>query len=181
MMTPLYQADSRWKATVLGHGPSTIGRAGCLLTCLTICARELGWRPALLPTHTNEMLLKADAFIADGIVIDKAAPAIGLSTRPALAGPPHIMADELARILDASQLAILHVDHDADRGGDVEGDHFIVATALVGDRVQCLDPAVGKVAIAFPALESIGEVVWGKTDRRKYRVMSVRAMALRPE
>jgi len=43
-------------------------------------------------------------------------------------------------------LCILHVDHDKDTlGGDIDGDHFLNALEWKNGRVECLDPATGKV------------------------------------
>jgi hypothetical protein len=195
---PLYQADGRWSGNVLGHGPGSVGRYGCLELVLTMAARILETRPALLPPAANRAFLEADAFQhwepktgaiirADRLVPALAAPAIGLEAPnsdalKSVPCDPHLI--DVIKAALSGGLAILHVDHDGGRpGGDEEPDHFVLAyTATPNwDRVLCLDPAVGRVQIGIPSLESLGEVVWGAKDRRKYRVAGVRAVRRAPQ
>lgn len=179
MTEPLYQSDKHWSGVTLGEGPSTIGRGGCLLCCLTMAARELGTRPSLLPVHANLEFLDAGAFHGDALVIHLAAPTIGLDAPLAdrVKAPPGsgALRDAVEDAIFAGGLAILHVDHDGDRpGGDADGDHFVLAHKIEGNRLHCLDPAVGRVLLSWPGLESVSDVVWGKGDHRRYHVLAVR-------
>jgi hypothetical protein len=186
-MTPLYQADSRWTSLLLGNGPSTIGKGGCLLVCLTMAARELGTHPAVLPPHVNARLLAARCFDGDMLRVHDAADVLGLvaplfervslddKEKPATA-------DDVAAALGLAMragLAILHVDHDSAKAkGDAKGDHFILAVTLEKGDVMCLDPAIGRVVLGFPELD--GLAVWGKGDVRNYRVRAVRPIRRAP-
>ena len=176
---PLYQADTHWSGLTLGDGPSTIGKSGCLLVCLTLAARELGALPSLLPPHANLLCLQAGAFSGDALVVHLAAAALDLEAplddrvkAPIGSGA---LIDAVSDALTSGALAILHVDHDSNRpAGDVDADHFILAYQIKGDRVLCYDPAVGRVSLTWPGLESAGDVVWGPKDFRRYRVVAVR-------
>ena len=180
----LYQADSRWSTILLGAGPSTIGRGGCLLCCLTMAARRLQTRPALIPPHANKQFQDAAVYDGDRLRIHDAAPVLGLLAplservmgRP---GDPHIK-DAIRDAFGADGLAVLHVDYDGEKpGGDVDGDHFVLAVELTPTSVVCLDPAVGRVTLSWPVLE--GVAVWGKVDRRAYCVVGVRPIRRVPQ
>lgn len=180
----LYQADSRWSQLRLGDGPSTIGKAGCLLTCLTMAARILGTRPALIPPHANKAFQDAAVYDGDRLRVHDAAPVLGLlaplSERVVgQPGDPHLK-DALRDAFGQDGLAILHVDYDGTKpGGDVSGDHFILAAGWNPSTVLCNDPAVGRMSLSWPLLE--GLAVWGKTDRRLYCVVGVRPIRRVPQ
>lgn len=176
---PLYQADAHWSGLTLGKGPSTIGKSGCLLVCLTMAAREFGVRPTLLPPHANLLCLEAGAFDGDALIVHLAAAALDLDAPLAerIVAPvgSGALIDAVSDALVGGALAILHVDHDSTRpSGDADADHFILAYQIKGDRVLCYDPAVGRVQLTWPGLQSAGDVVWGPKDFRRYRVMAVR-------
>lgn len=181
----LYQADGRWSSIRLGGGPSTIGRGGCLLTCLTMAARILGTRPGLIPPHANKAFQDAKAFDGDLLRIHDAAPVLGLLaplSERVVGHPGDTQIKDCVRdALGVDGLAIMHVDHDATRiGGDASGDHFILARLIQGGAfLVCLDPAVGRVSLTWPELE--GVAVWGKNDRRVYRVVGVRPIRRVPQ
>lgn len=180
----LYQADNRWSQITLGAGPSTIGRGGCLLTCLSMAARILGTRPSLIPPHANKAFQDASVYDGDRLRIHDAAPVLGLlaplSERVASSpGDAHIK-DAIRDAFGADGLAILHVDYDGNKpGGDVGGDHFILAVEKQPSAIICYDPAVGRVSLSWPLLE--GLAVWSKTDRRLYCVVGVRPIRRVPQ
>ena len=180
----LYQADSRWSQIALGSGPSTIGRGGCLLVCLTMAARRLQTRPALIPPHANKQFQDAAVYDGDRLRIHDAAPVLGLLAplSERVTGQPGStqIKDAVRDAFGADGLAILHVDYDGDKpGGDVEGDHFILAVEMLPSSIVCHDPAVGRVVLSWPMLE--GLAVWGKTDRRLYCVVGVRPIRRVPQ
>lgn len=180
MSSALYQSDRRWAGLLLGNGPSKIGRAGCVLTSLTMAARLLGARPDLLPPHANTACLVAGAFTGDNLIVPLAAKALGLTADhdailglPGAAGLVDATRDALAR-----GLALLRIDV----SGDDRGDHTILGVRNVADgSVDCLCPAVGEVQLS-PALSAT--VDWGHhnsegkwiPDLRKYRVVGVRGV-----
>ena len=184
MSGPLYQADSRWSTITLGAGPSTIGRAGCLLVCLVMAARRLQTRPALIPPHANKAFQDAAVYDGDRLRVHDAAPVLGLVAplSERVTGNPGSaqIKDTVRDAFGADGLAILHVDYDGDKpGGDIDGDHFILAVEMTPSSVVCLDPAVGRVVLSWPMLE--GLAVWGKTDRRLYCVVGARPIRRVPQ
>lgn len=169
----LAQNDRRWGSIVLGNGPSSIGRSGCLLVCLTEAARRLAGRPDLLPPHANEICRQVGAFFGASLVVPEAARALGLEVDEKVTAEGDL-ADAVERALELG-CAIVHVDHDA----DPEGDHFLLATSFAGEprHVECLDPATGvPVWLSWPDLKATTR--WGKTVKQ-YRAISVRPIGAR--
>lgn len=175
----LRQNDQRWGSIMLGDGPSTIGRSGCLLVCVVEAARYFGTRPDLLPPHLNEAARQAGAFVGDKLIVGKAAELVGLDApadkRMTVADGP--LADALLGVLGKG-CAVVHVDHDGQRAdGDPEGDHFLLAVKVVHadgapPHVECCDPATGVLVwLSLPDLEATAR--WGKVVKR-YRAVSVR-------
>jgi len=180
-MTPLYQNDRRWSSLMLGAGPSTIGRAGCVLTSLTMAARELGVRPDLLPPHANVACTLSNAFVGDELVVPQAALALGLLADEAvhgLPGDPTLATELLQRLMRG--MAILRIDIDLNGTGD----HSILAVSRNQDgTINCLCPAVGRVALGADLMATVD---WGHKDKvttrwvpdlKKYRVVGVRGLA----
>lgn len=178
MSEVLWQANPAWSKVKLGNGASTIGRGGCLLTCLTEAARTLTSRPNLIPPHVNETCRQVGAFQASLLALDKAAIAMGLecSLKDRVDGEPgeQKLKDALLAALDHG-MAVIHVDKDGLDGGD----HFILATGKSPEgNIICKDPAVASVVVLqWPALTAL--VRWGKT-LKSYRVVSVRPLHLLP-
>lgn len=174
----LWQNSPQWGSLKLGMGASTIGRGGCLLTCLTEAARLLAGRPGLLPPHANEICKGAKAFQASLLILEPAAKALGLEC-PASErvdgkpGDSHLN-DALLTALERG-FAVIHVDHDGLDGGD----HFILATGKSdGGNIVCRDPALATlVALQWPSLEAA--VRWGQKPKT-YRVVSVRPLRAQP-
>ena len=171
----LAQADKRWGSIVLGDGPSSIGRSGCLLVCLTEAARRLAGRPDLLPPHANEVCRQAGAFFGASLVVREAAKVLGLESPD----DEKVTAEgDLALALETALergCAVVHVDKDADGTGD----HFVLATSFAGDprHVECLDPATGvPVWLSWPDLAATAR--WGKVVKQ-YRAVSVRPIRAR--
>ncbi len=177
------QADQRWSTILLGDGPATIGRAGCLLVCLVESARLLAGRPDLLPPHANELCRQVGAFFGSALVVREAAKALGLeSPDDEKVDSDGDMADALERAL-AKGHAVVHVDHDSAReDGDPEGDHFLLAVGFARPaggplHVECYDPATGvPVWLSWPDLAATAR--WGKRIKQ-YRAVSVRPLRAR--
>lgn len=60
MMKHLSQQDPRWKDDVLGQGPLTIGKYGCLLTCMAMVANHYGFEET--PASLNEKMVSVGGF-----------------------------------------------------------------------------------------------------------------------
>ena len=62
---PLWgQRDPRWKDVPLGYGPTTIGRYGCVVTCLAMIASAAAGT-AITPDEANDRLRQAQAFTGE--------------------------------------------------------------------------------------------------------------------
>lgn len=182
----LRQNDPRWGSILLGDGPSTIGRSGCLLVCLTESVRLLTDRHDALPPHLNEELRQCDCFLGAALVVHEAARVLNLeSPRNECVMAPHgspDLADAVETAL-AKGHALIHVDHDSQReDGDPEGDHFILAVGFAKPdgmpmHVECYDPATGiPTWLSWPDLRAT--VRWGKAVK-SYRAVSVRPIRRR--
>ncbi len=174
----LWQADPRWSKETLGHGPSTIGRGGCLLTVLTEAATLLTHRPGLIPPMVNATLKATPgAFIKDRLDVEVAARALGMVSpaRERDAGPSGVVLRDAIDAALCRGFAILHVDHDGVDGGD----HFVLATGRGPlNEVDCIDPAPAhRILLGWPDLEA--PVFWGKKLKR-YRVVAVRPLRALP-
>jgi len=73
----LSQKDPRWKDEILGEGDETIGKAGCVLVCLTAALRMYGYD--VMPPVVNRLLLASQSvftgsYLANWHNLWKAAP-----------------------------------------------------------------------------------------------------------
>ena len=152
----------------------TIGGAGCLLTCFTMIVNFLlGTKYTV--AEMNKILVDAGCFSGPLIILEKAAAHMGLKaldserSRSTTADrDASIMARAIRIIFGQGRLCILHVDLNHNKpGGDVYGDHFVVAFELVpgnpafdvGDVVKCADPAPGKV-FEIDVASGLGDSTW---------------------
>lgn len=130
----------------LGNSTTTIGRAGCMLTCFTMAAN------ALTPTsrtvvEMNEALKKAGAFSGGSIVRDLAAHHLGMAMR--FVGTVDLKSSEVFAALARGELVMLGVDYKPGHSsGRSNADHFILAhgTAETADKkpvVIAADPGTG--------------------------------------
>ena len=194
MTTFFRQSDPSWSHCRLGHGPSTIGRAGCLLTAL--CQARV-WlhdddKTARIvePVDANLRCLDAGAFVGSGLVVAKAAQALGLvadpSLRRSITSGDDALRNAIRDAFERGDVVLLHVDHDSTLAhGDPEGDHWILALRLelvdhhdtpgvvsITPELVCADPATGREArISLRTLHDIGGT-W-----KPYRVTDVQPVS----
>jgi hypothetical protein len=144
------QSDPRWRDEPLGHGTTTIGHAGCVLTSVASAAHARGhtqWTPHAL--NATMRALPGGFVRRDLLSVQLAALTVGLSA-PYLdkvqASPGDTrLYDCLAASLLRSEMALLRID----RTDDGRGDHTILAKrAGPGGTVECWDPARGAMALA---------------------------------
>lgn len=169
----LRQGAPQWKDQLLGMGPSTIGRSGCLLTAITQASRVLAGGE-LLPPTLNDWGRAGGGFSGSRAIIHKLAELAALQAPPAMrtGGSTEQLRLALLSALRMKWLALLHVDHDSALvHGDPEGDHWILALREVPEWVLCADPATGQqVAIRLDSLT--GASSWA-SGIRKYSVRTV--------
>lgn len=183
-MTILWQGDKRWGKAKLGEGGSTIGKAGCLLTCLAMAARVLHVDDEATPLTVQENAIKAGGrpFRGPAAIIHEVAVASGMlvAGRVNEAEGQMALREAIAGAIAAGHVALLHVDHDEDRAGDYDADHWVLATSVIhgdakdDDVVIYADPATAdEGTINMRTLAGIA--VWAGKPRT-YRVRAVRAI-----
>lgn len=178
--TPRYkQADPRWSQEMLGFGPATIGRAGCMLVCLCEAARELRGVETL-PPLLNRMGVNRRAFLHSSALTSQLGALAGLVVGDKItANEPSLLRGAIGDAFRGGGLSILHVDHT----GDMTGDHFVLALREEHDasgfrRLVYADPATGREG-QLDAVNLEGVTTWGTTVKR-YRVRSVRSVHAAP-
>lgn len=153
---------------MLGFGPGTIGRYGCVLT--SICqAADLLRGVTILPPHLNEMGRQAKAFKGELVIWPLIARAAGLTIGP-------LISDDTAPALMHATIrdkgaCLLHVDHK----NDDRGDHWILAhsTTDIGDFI-CSDSATGDDMVISKATMR-GATTW-LNEPKVYAVRGVRTV-----
>ena len=166
MQKRLRQADPRWSKAILGFGPGTIGRYGCVLTCLCQAAAFLRGME-LLPPHLNAMGQGKQAFKGELIIWSAIQGPAGLDIKSIVSGAD--VGPAIRSALVAKGCCLLHVDHK----NDERGDHWILAHSLsdVGDFI-CSDPATGDdVVISKDTLR--GATTW-VNEPKVYTVRAAR-------
>lgn len=145
LLQELKQGDPRWGKKLLGQSDkTTIARAGCLLTAMTM-AHNLLYRAQMTPDVANDLILKEGGFSGANMIFAPAARALRLAFDPKrgnlVSGSPAILAEHAADALRRGGIAIIHVTYD----DDAAGDHFIVATKLLPDgSFEVYDPGPGR-------------------------------------
>jgi hypothetical protein len=168
------QADPRWGAAMLGHGPSTIGRSGCMLVSLCEAARMLRG-VEMPPPLLNAAGIERGGFLHSMAITKELGAMAGLVVGDPIKGEATSLRGVVGETLRGGGLVIAHVDHT----GDAFGDHFVVVHAESHDasgnkRLIYADPATGRDA-ELDAVNLTGSTVWG-TRVKTYRVRSVRSV-----
>jgi hypothetical protein len=174
-MTPRYkQNDPRWGSAVLGFGPSTIGRSGCLLVCLSEAARMLRG-VEMPPPLLNSAGIDRKAYMHSMALTKELGALAGLVVGDKQTGDVPTMRGMIGETLRGGGLVIAHVDHT----GDALGDHFVVVhvdghDASGNRRLTYADPATGRDA-ELDGVNLTGSTTWG-TRVKTYRVRGVRSV-----
>lgn len=168
------QADPRWGSATLGFGPSTMGRAGCLVTCLCEAARMLRG-VEMPPPLLNSAGVDRKAFLHSMALTKDLGALAGLVVGDKQTGDAPTMRGMIGETLRGGGLVIAHVDHT----GDAFGDHFVLVhldghDASGNRRLTYADPATGRDA-ELDAVNLEGSTTWG-TRVKTYRVRSVRSV-----
>lgn len=173
----LWQGSAPWGSVPVGLGKETHGAVGCLSTALAQCLRITGSRAGATPLHVRDIALRADGVYAPGssaAVVTRLVDAMtGLTSGLDVSGAGVVatlddLQPAIADCLKRGGVVLLCVDHDADRGGDAIGDHWVVGYCLDGDRLLVCDPAATATASLDWATLS-GPSRWGRATRH-YRV-----------
>lgn len=187
----LQQADHRWHHEIVGFGDQTktFGNVGCLTTVLTMACNFLR-KTNYLPPEVNRLVKAAHGFTGASLIMEKAAPAVGLYA-PEIerlrshVGDPQLAAHAIDALMvngGATSVAFLHVDHDNTAralDADDSGKHFILAYGFSDHTPEfiCADPAPGAPPIFINANTMSGKSKWGSVEML-YRVVSVGRISL---
>lgn len=137
-LSPLSQMDFRWKNKKLGTDPaSTIGKYGCLLTCMTMVVDYYGCNET--PASLNDHMLMVGGFQGALIIpalLPDALPAVKYHKYVQCSSPPAPLAD-IDASLAAGQPVIVKVDYSKVQGIQ---DHWIVLYAKQGSDYLIQDP-----------------------------------------
>lgn len=178
-MEVLKQADPRWAKKKLGTSTTSIAAAGCLATCYAQALRVLGIDEKATPAEVVDVgNATPGAFLRASIVQPVLSKALGIKASDPVAsvqGAQAVRAHIIAGL--AHGVVILHVDHDSHRaGGDIDGDHFVLAIGMSDDAITYCDPATGGLGTLDLRTMS-GMASWGSPLRR-YEVRSARALVV---
>lgn len=170
-----WQGDARWRHDSLGLGDSTMAKAGCLVTALTLGAHWLGVKtPDFTPGDANKLLKKhAACWSGSNLIMQLAAKHLGLlcpadKRLKARFGDPGL-AKLLEETLEAGDAAVIHVSTDGDPADG--GEHFLLAYKLEAGEVFCADPALGAL-VTLPLHKLEAKVMW-REKQKLYQVVSV--------
>lgn len=160
-LTAYSQRDERWSGERLGFGPRTIGRWGCLLTCMAMSLGRFGEQatPAELNARLR-MLTVGSGFTGDSVMfaaLPAAFPQIafgGNMAPSADTGARFVTGVEEPGLLNhidahlaAGGIVILQVDVSAVTPYIPDADqHWVLAVARRGDDYDILDPLDGRLA-----------------------------------
>lgn len=178
-MEVLRQADPRWAKKKLGTSTTSVAAAGCLATCYAQALRFLGIDEKATPSEVVDVgNATPGAFLRASIVQPVLSKALGIKASDPVAavqGAQAVRAHIVAGL--AHGVVILHVDHDSHRaGGDIDGDHFVLAIGMSDDAITYCDPATGGLGTLDLRTMS-GMASWG-TPLRRYEVRSARALTV---
>ena len=176
-MEILKQGDLRWAKKKLGKTTTTIGAAGCLATCYAQALRALGVDSSATPSEIVDVGNDTPGvFLRASIVQPVLAKALRLKAGDPVASVQGAQALRAAIVTGLKDgVVVLHVDHDMHRaGGDIDGDHFVLALSVADELITYADPATGKLGTLDLRMLS-GVADWGSPLRR-YEVRSARAL-----
>ena len=135
---PLSQTDPRWKDTLLGNdNTATIGRYGCLLTCMTMVGNGFGFQET--PDSLNSKMKSVGGFQGALIVpgaLPSALPGIRFQKYQPCANYPAPM-DEIDASLAAGKPIIVMVDYSPAAGLQ---NHWVVLLDKQGSDYVIQDP-----------------------------------------
>lgn len=176
-MEVLRQADPRWAKKKLGTSTTSIAAAGCLATCYAQALRFLSIDDEATPSEVVDVgNATPGAFLRASIVQPVLSKALGLKASDPVASVQGAQAVRAAIVEGLKHgVVILHVDHDSDRaGGDIDGDHFVLAVHVDDDVIVYTDPATGdRGTLGLRTMSGVAG--WGSPLRR-YEVRSARAL-----
>jgi hypothetical protein len=152
---------------------------GCLAACYAQALRDFEVDPSATVRTVIDTTKGVPGIWKGGLPVQVLLAAhFGLTAGELVRAPPQpaqAMRAALVAALTAG-LAILHVDHDETRGGDVEADHFVLGRRIVADRIYFADPATGEED-SLDLRMMAAPTMWSDGIPRIYQLRSVRPLA----
>jgi hypothetical protein len=132
----------------LGNGGSSIRRAGCYLTAMTMASTRITGNMSLNPSVANDLVRRGGGFSGSSLVVDNAARSLGM--RVLSRGAPSM--SRLDQSLDAGRPVVAGVDYKAgSSSARSNADHFITITGRNADgSYSAIDPAGGRAITLHP-------------------------------
>lgn len=138
---PIKQGETPHGRQILGDGPKTIGQAGCLLCCLVMAARHIKNTPNLHVLEAHLRIDSVDGFAGSGLVLNKAARALGLK----LEDRGRFETLTVAAALASDNPVIVGIDYkQGQSSGMSSADHFVLALSSSTHAFGYADPATGQ-------------------------------------
>jgi len=127
------QTDAKWSHQILGHGPATIGQAGCLMTSVTSMAAGLGIHingASPNPSTMNNWLKAHGGFVSGDLFVWGAVAPLGLHYLG------HVTSHtQIVNALKAGNHVVLNVNG---------GHHWVLATGTTASGYTVMDPGFAR-------------------------------------
>lgn len=141
------QGDARWKNQILGHGPATIGQAGCLMTSVTSLCAGLGIHVnggTPNPSTMNNWLKAHGGFVSGDLFVWGSVASLGLHY------VGHVTShSQIVSALKQGRHVILNVNG---------GHHWVLATGHTSTGYTVMDP--GYARSSYKTSEVVGAGVF---------------------
>jgi len=138
------QGDPRWKGQTLGHGGSTIGAKGCLMSSVASMVAGRGGQvngASPNPQTMNKWLQGHGGFQGANFVWDSLKP-LGFKFEGKVSGQSHI-----TNALNSGKNVLLNVNG---------GHHYVLATGVTPTGYKVMDPGFSKTEYKFGEVVSAG-------------------------
>lgn len=141
---PIKQGSLPHGTHQLGEGPKTIGQAGCMLACMTMAARHIRSNPDLGILDAHLLIDQVDGFSGSGLILEKAARALGMHVDDRARFDQLAVATSLA----SEKPVIIGVDYKGGHSSGFSGaDHFVLAMTCSTMAMGFADPATGFISV----------------------------------
>ena len=153
---PMAQRDPRWKDMRLGHSSTTLGRHGCVVTCLAMMISDAG-KQQVTPAQVNHTLRSMNLFGGNerNLVIwnqvQKAYPCIHFEGFTICAKDPAPTNLITFAAQKPGRYAIIQIDFDpSPQHPGIQGHYLLVTGGRASEGYTCNDPWTGNVITVPP-------------------------------
>lgn len=147
-ITPISQWNSDHANEKLGTSSLTIGRAGCLITCVTVFLNYIGYKISV--KELNEWLKSNGGYVSSNLFVWNSIEKLrgDIDFREAIKTPNAITDAQWAffrQLTDEGKPVFLQVDHTPSDGYDYNDMHFVLLLGFNGNDPIIFDPAKGDI------------------------------------